>query len=90
LNLDRGGEVFFVLQPYSVASGSNTSTSHGTPWNYDAHVPLLLWGSAFRHGEFADPCQPVDLAITLAAALGIEPPSGAVGTPLTHALAAKK
>jgi hypothetical protein len=53
-------------------------------------VPLLLWGSAFRHGEFADPCQPVDLAVTLAAALGIEPPSGAVGTPLTHALAAKK
>jgi predicted AlkP superfamily pyrophosphatase or phosphodiesterase len=90
LNLDRGGEVFFVLQPYSVASGSETSTSHGTPWGYDAQVPLIFWGSAFRHGEFAQPCQPVDLAVTLAAALGIEPPSGAVGSPLLSALAPKR
>ena len=85
-NLRRGGDVFIVLEPYAVSSGSDTATNHGTPWNYDAHVPIILWGSAFRPGEYAGPCQPVDLAVTLAAALGIEEPSGAVGTPLTPAL----
>lgn len=89
-NLRRSGDVFIVLEPYAVASGSDTSTTHGTPWNYDAHVPILLWGSAFHAGDYADPCQPVDLAATLAAALGIEAPSGAVGTPLTQAIATRK
>ena len=78
--------MFIVLEPYAVSSGSDTATNHGTPWNYDAHVPIILWGSAFRPGEYSGPCQPVDLAVTLAAALGIEEPSGAVGTPLTLAL----
>ncbi len=89
-NLERSGDVFFVLQPYAVASGSETATTHGTPWDYDADVPLLFWGSAFRPGEYSEPCQPVDLAATLAAALEIQPPPGNVGTPLVQALAAKK
>lgn len=89
-NLRRGGDVFIVLEPYAVSSGSETGTNHGTPWNYDAHVPILLWGSAFRPGEYAGPCDPVDLAVTLAAALGIEGPSGAVGAPLLPALAPKR
>src|SRR6185436_18423885 len=85
-NLERSGDVFIVLKPYSVASGSETQATHGTPWNYDAHVPLLLWGAAFRPGMYRDPCQTVDLAPTLSSALGISPPSGAVGSPLTPAL----
>ena len=85
-NLRRGGDVFIVLQPFAVASGSDTTTTHGTPWDYDAHVPLLLWGSGFRSGEYSEPCQPVDLSATLAVALGLNEPSGAVGSPLTSAL----
>ena len=86
LNLSNGGDVFIVLEPYTVASGSDTSASHGTPWSYDALVPLIFWGSAFRHGEYAEPCEPVDLAPTLSQALGVNLPSGSVGTPLSLAL----
>ena len=81
--------MFIVLEPFAVASGSDTTTTHGTPWDYDAHVPILLWGSAFRPGEYAEPCQPIDLAATLALALGINQPSGAAGSPLSSALTRK-
>jgi predicted AlkP superfamily pyrophosphatase or phosphodiesterase len=86
-NLQRSGDVFFVLEPYAVASGRESSATHGTPWTYDAQVPLMFWGSAFRPGRYSEPCQPVDLAATVASALGIEPPAGSVGTPLSQALA---
>ncbi len=40
----RGGDVLFVLQPYQVY-GSAAAT-HGSPWRYDRHVPLLVAFSA--------------------------------------------
>jgi hypothetical protein len=82
----RSGDVFLILEPYAVAVGNDAETTHGTPWNYDAQVPLLLWGSAFKPGVYAVPCQPIDLVATLAAALDLNQPSGAQGSPLTPAL----
>ena len=81
-NSKRSGNVFLVFMPYAVPSTSATGTTHGTPWNYDAQVPLIFWGSAFKPGFYANACQPVDLAATLAALLGLTQPSGAQGTPL--------
>jgi len=85
----RSGDVFVVLDPFAVPSGSDTETTHGSPWSYDAQVPLLLWGSAFRPGTYSAPCQPVDLAPTIAAALGLTVPSGATGSPLLAAMRGK-
>jgi hypothetical protein len=85
-NPRRSGDVFIVLEPFAVPADSNTEASHGSPWSYDAQVPILLWGSAFKSGSFSEPCQAVDLIPTLAAALGLNQPSGAVGAPLSPAL----
>jgi predicted AlkP superfamily pyrophosphatase or phosphodiesterase len=85
-NSRRSGDVFLVFMPYAVPSSSATGTAHGAPWNYDAQVPLIFWGSAFKPGFYAHACQPVDLAATLAAVLGLTQPSGAQGTPLVTAL----
>jgi hypothetical protein len=85
-NPKRSGDVFLVFMPYAVPSSSATGTTHGTPWNYDAQVPLIFWGSAFKAGFYATPCQPIDLVATLAAVLGLTQPSGAQGTPLTPSL----
>ena len=82
----RSGDVFLILDPFAVPSGGDTETTHGSPWEYDAQVPLLLWGSAFRPGTFATPCEAIDLAPTLAVALGLGQPSGAQGHPLSPAL----
>jgi predicted AlkP superfamily pyrophosphatase or phosphodiesterase len=85
-NSRRSGDVLVVFAPYAVVSSSATGTSHGTPWNYDTQVPLIFWGSAFKPGYYATACQPIDLAATLAAMLGLTQPSGAEGKPLTNAL----
>ena len=81
-----GGDVFVVLSPYAVPASSPKGTTHGSPWSYDSQVPLLLWGSAFRPGVYFSPCQPIDLAATLAATLGLTQPSGSQGSPLLPAI----
>ena len=85
-NPRRGGDVFVVLDPYAVPVSGSRETTHGSPWSYDSQVPLLLWGSAFKPGVYFSRCQPIDLAATLAAALGLTQPSGSQGSPLEPAL----
>jgi predicted AlkP superfamily pyrophosphatase or phosphodiesterase len=85
----RSGDVFLILDQFSVPSDGETETTHGSLWDYDAQVPMLLWGSAFRPGVYALPCETIDLAPTLAAALGLSQPSGAQGHPLTQAIRAR-
>jgi hypothetical protein len=85
-NPQRGGDVFLVLDPYALPISGSEETSHGSPWNYDSQVPLLLWGSAFRPGVYFSHCQPIDLAATLAGTLGLAQPSGSQGTPLVQAI----
>ncbi len=85
-NSKRSGDVFLVFMPFAVPSSSATGTTHGTPWNYDAQVPLIFWGSAFKPGFYSVKCQPIDLAATLAARLGLTQPSGSEGTPLSLSL----
>jgi predicted AlkP superfamily pyrophosphatase or phosphodiesterase len=85
-NSKRSGDVFLVLMPYAVPSSSAAGTTHGTPWNYDSQVPLILWGSAFKPGFYATACEPIDLTATLAARLGLTQPSGTQGKPLASSL----
>ena len=85
-NSRRSGDVFLIFLPFAVPSSFATGTTHGAPWNYDAQVPLIFWGSAFKPGFYPAACQPIDLAATLAAVLGLTQPSGAVGTPLASSL----
>ncbi len=61
-------------------------TTHFSPWSYDRHVPLGLYGAPFLPGTYRSTVEPVDLAVTLASLLGINRPSAAVGHVLTQAL----
>jgi hypothetical protein len=85
-NEQRSGDVFLILDPYALPVAGETGSTHGAPWTYDTQVPLVLWGNAFKPGTYATPCEPIDLAPTLAVALGLTQPSGAQGRPLTAAL----
>ncbi|MGD0695668.1 MAG: alkaline phosphatase family protein [Terriglobia bacterium] len=82
----RSGDVFLILEPYAAPVEGVTRSSHGAPWSYDAQVPLIFWGSAFKPGTYGAPSQPIDLAATLAVALELTLPSGAQGRPLVEAL----
>lgn len=73
----RSGDLFFVPKPYWLVNGSpagkrgSPGTGHGTPYNYDQHVPLLLLGYGIQPGEYFAPVTPADIAPTFAALCGI-------------------
>ena len=50
-----------------------TGTSHGTPYAYDTHVPVVFLGKPFAAAKYDRRVATVDMAPTLAFLLGIEP-----------------
>jgi predicted AlkP superfamily pyrophosphatase or phosphodiesterase len=65
--------------PYPVAL-------HGTPHDDDSHVPILFFGAPFRPGAYPQFVRTVDIAPTLAQALGVSPTEPLDGRPLTAAI----
>jgi len=59
---------------------------HGSPWAYDTYVPIFFAGSGVPAQVIGRRVAPTDIAATLAAYLGVKPPSGSVGTVLTEVL----
>ena len=55
---------------------------HGSPWNYDSHVPLIFAGKHILSGRIPRYVETIDAAPTMAQYLGIAPPAGAHGEPL--------
>ena len=78
-------DLVVTFTPYSVTARAVYAT-HGSPHPYDSHVPLVFYGPAFRPGRYDGFVRTVDLAATLAAALGIAPAERIDGVPLRQAL----
>jgi Type I phosphodiesterase / nucleotide pyrophosphatase len=74
---ERAGDLFIVQKPYWIAS--KDGTSHGTPFSYDTHVPVIFYGRGIRAGRYDENIRVADIAPTLAALLGVNEPSGSVG-----------
>jgi arylsulfatase A-like enzyme len=79
-------ELVVTLEPYWGSGGGGGDAQHGTPHDYDAHVPLVFYGGPFRPGRYTDTVRVVDLAPTLAAALGVAPAERVDGRVLSQAL----
>lgn len=62
-----------------------TTTSHGEPYYYDRHVPLILMGPTVSPGVSIVPARSVDLAPTLAWLAGVSAPSDLDGVSLLPA-----
>jgi predicted AlkP superfamily pyrophosphatase or phosphodiesterase len=80
----RSGDVLFVMAPYRLHGSKGTT--HGSPWHYDTHVPLLLLGCGVKDGQFSRPVSPACLASTVAELVGVAYPSANVEQPLCEAL----
>ncbi|MHC5005825.1 MAG: alkaline phosphatase family protein [Planctomycetota bacterium] len=79
----RAGDIYIVQEPYwfNFERGP-VAVMHGSPWSYDTHVPVIFSGPGIPAGVIYRPAQPVDVAPTLAALLGMSPPASAQGTVL--------
>jgi Type I phosphodiesterase / nucleotide pyrophosphatase len=81
-----GWYVMVIPAAFQMEQMSSARTTHFSPYSYDRHVPLAFYGAPFAPGIYYNRVQPVDLAATFAALLGINQPSASVGHILTEAL----
>jgi predicted AlkP superfamily pyrophosphatase or phosphodiesterase len=72
---ERSGDVIAVVKPYHLITSNLTGTGHGTPHEYDTHVPLLVSGPGIGAGIRRDAVVPQAATAILAQALGIKPPA---------------
>ncbi len=81
---DRSGDIFVLVKPnYIFWSGGGTT--HGTPYDYDAHVPLIFMGAGVKPGRYTERVRMNELAPTLGRFLGIDFKGDSKGRVLTEA-----
>jgi predicted AlkP superfamily pyrophosphatase or phosphodiesterase len=80
----ESGDVIVIHDPLYV--DSPRGTSHGSPWAYDTHVPLIFYGSPnlIKQGKYHAPVFIEDIAPTLSALLGVATTSGNTGRVLSE------
>jgi len=84
----RSGNVIVVPDPFWYLSETpdGNAATHGSPYSYDTHVPIMIAGPGIQQRIINRPVAPRDVAPTLSSYFGILPPSGSVGTPLAEVL----
>lgn len=80
--LDRSPDVMIRPKEYSLVSWRTCGTSHGTPYRFDTHVPMVFYGSGIPSGRRSERVRTIDFAPTLARILGVAPPAGVDGVAL--------
>jgi hypothetical protein len=84
-NQRRGADLEVLLDPFWIYG--DIATTHGLPFGYDTHGPVIFPGSGIRAGECDNNIVPNDIAPTLATILRVEPPSGSFGRVLVEMFA---
>ena len=86
----RSGQIFVVPGQGEVITERDPlyRFMHGSPWDYDTRIPVLLYGPPFiRQGEWRGPVTQQDISPTLGAILGAGPLPTYTGHVLTRAIA---
>ncbi len=71
----RGKDMLVRFCDDCLITSSLTGTSHGSPYSYDTHVPVVFWGSDVTPKIVDRPIHTVDIAPTLAKMLDIPYPA---------------
>jgi predicted AlkP superfamily pyrophosphatase or phosphodiesterase len=67
----RSGDIYYLTSEWTLFSSKPSGTSHGDPWPYDTHVPMVLAGWHIGAQRIESKVQVVDLAPTLAGLAGV-------------------
>ena len=72
LPTDLPADLVVSLAPYAYFAAVTMAT-HGTPNDYDAHVPVIFYGPPFTPGKYNQRALVADMAPTLAAVANVTP-----------------
>jgi predicted AlkP superfamily pyrophosphatase or phosphodiesterase len=65
----RSGDLVILLREHFTSS--TDAVSHGTYYDYDRRVPVILFGSSFKAGTYTTPASPLDIAATWSRLTGV-------------------
>jgi predicted AlkP superfamily pyrophosphatase or phosphodiesterase len=82
----RSGEVIVVYEAFKYLDALTIPATHGSPYSYDTHVPLIIMGAGVAPGNYFQAATPADIAPTIAAVLGAQAPSNTVGRVLLEGI----
>lgn len=80
LDDERSGDVYVLLGPnalFDYPGSEGHGTSHGTPYDNDALVPVLAWGAPVEPANAPPQVDTRQIAPTIAAWIGMDPPAAA-------------
>jgi hypothetical protein len=87
----RSGQIFMVPREGEIITERDPlyNFMHGSPWEYDTHIPLLFYGAPFvRQGQSRDAVSQQDIAPTLGALIGAPATATYTGRVLPNVIAA--
>ena len=73
IDIDKSPDVFLILKKYWIYT-SNTGTTHGSPYDYDAHIPLIFATGNTKSTIRNEYIRSIDIAPSLAKILNISYP----------------
>ncbi|MBX2962271.1 MAG: alkaline phosphatase family protein [Cyclobacteriaceae bacterium] len=82
----RSGDLAVVYEPGWFESGRIQGTTHGSPYSYDTHVPIIFYGKGVKKGSSVQYYTITDVAPTLSMLLKIKFPNGCTGQPIGELL----
>lgn len=83
-NRKLSGDVLVLKKAAHLSDGyDRKGTTHGSPYTYDTHVPLLFYGTGVKKGSTTNKTYITDIVPTVSMLLNISLPNGAVtGNPI--------
>lgn len=85
-NAERSGDVVLVQKPFQIPAGGKGGTTHGAPYSYDTHIPILFYGAPFKSGRYPDDVHITDIVPTLCVPLHMTEPAMNMGKPISSIL----
>ena len=82
----RGDDLLFRYPENCLVTDDSTGTTHGSPYRYDTHVPIVLTRPGQTPTVCRDSVHTVDIAPTAFELLGFETPESVDGQSLLHHL----
>jgi hypothetical protein len=78
IDIDKSPDIFLILKKYWIYT-SKTGTTHGSPYDYDAHIPLIFATGNTKSSIRNEYIRSVDIAPSLAKILRVNYPKNING-----------
>jgi predicted AlkP superfamily pyrophosphatase or phosphodiesterase len=78
----KSADIIFTLRPGYMFRFLEKGTTHGTPYTFDTHIPLIFYGWKIPSQTINEKVFIVDIAPTIANLLKIAEPNTCIGVPL--------